>query len=108
MHAVSSYSLICNPAIRLCDNVRRFYSRWLNREHNIVIVAGNSAQIRKSSFEAYTSHSCRLKMIAKQGRFVEYSVFGRETSVNWTVISDAKGWQNCVCVHMHAAFFLRS
>ena len=30
-------------------------------------------------------------MIAKQGRFVEYSVFGKETSVNWTVISDAKG-----------------
>ena len=30
-------------------------------------------------------------MIAKQGRFVEYSVFGQETSVDWTIISDAKG-----------------
>ena len=33
----------------------------------------------------------RLKMIARQGRFVEYSVFGKETSVDWTIISDAKG-----------------
>ena len=41
----------------------------------------------------YASCSYRLKMIAKQGRFVEYSVFGKETSVNWTVISDAKGQQ---------------
>lgn len=32
-----------------------------------------------------------LQMIAKHGRFVEYSVFGRETSVDWTVISDSKG-----------------
>ncbi len=30
-------------------------------------------------------------MIAKHGRFVEYSVFGKETSVDWTVISDSKG-----------------
>lgn len=30
-------------------------------------------------------------MIARQGKFVEFSVFGRETSVDWTVISDAKG-----------------
>ena len=30
-------------------------------------------------------------MIARQGRFVEYSVFGKETSVDWTIISDAKG-----------------
>ena len=35
--------------------------------------------------------SSRLKMIARQGRFVEYSVFGKETSVDWTIISDAKG-----------------
>ena len=34
-----------------------------------------------------------LKMIIRQGRFVEYSVFGRETSVDWTIISDAKGTQ---------------
>ena len=58
----------------------------------VVRLAGNFLQIRESSFDACTSHFCRLKMIAKQGRFVEYSVFGRETSVNWTVISDAKGW----------------
>ena len=30
-------------------------------------------------------------MMVKQGRFVEYSVFGKETSVDWTIISDAKG-----------------
>ena len=30
-------------------------------------------------------------MIIRQGRFVEYSVFGKETSVDWTIISDAKG-----------------
>ena len=29
--------------------------------------------------------------MVKQGRFVEYSVFGKETSVDWTIISDAKG-----------------
>jgi len=29
-------------------------------------------------------------MIIRQGRFVEYSVFGKETSVDWTIISDAK------------------
>ena len=32
-----------------------------------------------------------LQMIARQGKFVEFSVFGRETSVDWTIISDAKG-----------------
>ena len=32
-----------------------------------------------------------LQMIIRQGRFVEYSVFGKETSVDWTIISDAKG-----------------
>ena len=39
-------------------------------------------------------------MIARQGRFVEYSVFGKETSVDWTIISDAKGiiQRVCVCV----------
>ena len=37
----------------------------------------------------------RLKMIARQGRFVEYSVFGKETSVDWTIISDAKGTMSC-------------
>lgn len=31
-------------------------------------------------------------MIAKQGTFVEYSVFGKETTTDWTVISDAKGY----------------
>ena len=30
-------------------------------------------------------------MIIRQGRFVEYSVFGKETSIDWTIISDAKG-----------------
>lgn len=29
-------------------------------------------------------------MIARQGIFVEYSVFGEKTTVDWTVISDAK------------------
>ena len=43
----------------------------------------------------------RLQMIARQGKFVEYGVFGKETSADWTWISDAKGcncckW--CVCV----------
>lgn len=37
-------------------------------------------------------------MIARQGRFVEYSVFGKETSVDWTIISDAKGIIQRVCV----------
>lgn len=33
-------------------------------------------------------------MIAKLGTFVEFSVFGRETSVDWTIIGDTKGtWQ---------------
>ena len=30
-------------------------------------------------------------MIARQGKFVEFGVFGKETSVDWTIISDAKG-----------------
>jgi threonine dehydrogenase-like Zn-dependent dehydrogenase len=29
-------------------------------------------------------------MICRQGTFVEYSVFGKETTADWTVISDAK------------------
>ncbi len=37
------------------------------------------------------SYCVSLQMIAKHGRFVEYSVFGKETSVDWTVISDSKG-----------------
>jgi len=40
---------------------------------------------------SYTFVHCSLKMIIRQGRFVEYSVFGKETSVDWTIISDAKG-----------------
>lgn len=39
-------------------------------------------------------------MIARQGRFVEYSVFGKETSVDWTIISDAKGNSMTPCVHV--------
>lgn len=31
-----------------------------------------------------------LQMICRQGTFVEYSVFGKETTTDWTVISDAK------------------
>jgi threonine dehydrogenase-like Zn-dependent dehydrogenase len=31
-----------------------------------------------------------LQMICRQGTFVEYSVFGKETTADWTVISDAK------------------
>ena len=34
---------------------------------------------------------CSLQMIARQGKFVEFSVFGKETTVDWTIISDAKG-----------------
>lgn len=30
-------------------------------------------------------------MICRQGTFVEYSVFGKETTSDWTIISDAKG-----------------
>ena len=42
-------------------------------------------------------------MIIRQGRFVEYSVFGRETSIDWTIISDAKGTQivNYSLAHHH-------
>ncbi len=31
-----------------------------------------------------------LEMIARQGVFVEYSVFGEKVEADWTVISDAK------------------
>ena len=30
-------------------------------------------------------------MLCKMGTMVEYSVFGQETTVDWTIISDAKG-----------------
>ena len=30
-------------------------------------------------------------MIAKLGTFVEYSLFGKDTTVDWTIISDMKG-----------------
>ena len=30
-------------------------------------------------------------MSCKMGTMVEYSVFGQETTVDWTIISDAKG-----------------
>ena len=33
----------------------------------------------------------RLLMICRQGSFVEYSVFGKETTVDLTIIPDAKG-----------------
>ena len=53
-------------------------------------------------------------MIARQGRFVEYSVFGKETSVDWTIISDAKGTyilpytyvQDHVCYQFSISFSL--
>ena len=47
--------------------------------------------------------SCSLKMIIRQGRFVEYSVFGKETSVDWTIISDAKGIL-CLILHYNKLF----
>ena len=34
---------------------------------------------------------CRLLMLCKMGTMVEYGVFGQETTVDWTIISDAKG-----------------
>ena len=37
-------------------------------------------------------------MICRQGTFVEYSVFGKETSADWTVISDAKGAISIICM----------
>lgn len=33
----------------------------------------------------------RLLMLCKMGTMVEYGVFGQETTVDWTIISDAKG-----------------
>ena len=43
------------------------------------------------SLHHYCMYCHSLTMIAKQGRFVEFGVFGQETSVDWTIISDAKG-----------------
>ena len=40
-------------------------------------------------------------MICRQGTFVEYSVFGKETTVDWTMISDAKGTVHPPFVHTH-------
>lgn len=47
----------------------------------------------------------RLQMIARQGTFVEYSVFGKETTTDWTVISDAKGIYNSIS---NLVFFILS
>jgi hypothetical protein len=33
----------------------------------------------------------RLQVLIKRGRFIEYGVFGKETSADWTIISNAKG-----------------
>ena len=33
----------------------------------------------------------RLLMLCKMGTMVEYGVFGQEATVDWTIISDAKG-----------------
>lgn len=35
--------------------------------------------------------TCRLQVLIKRGRFIEYGVFGKETSADWTIISNAKG-----------------
>ena len=44
-------------------------------------------------------------MIARPGTFVEYSVFGKETTVDWTVISDTKGCILVIC-YEHCATYL--
>ena len=36
-------------------------------------------------------HLPRLLMLCKMGTLVQYGVFGQETTVDWTIISDAKG-----------------
>jgi len=54
----------------------------------------------------YTAFPGSLKMIIRQGRFVEFSVFGKETSVDWTVISDAKGLSlYCYTVPIYNCFY---
>ena len=45
-------------------------------------------------------------MLIKRGRFIEYGVFGKETSADWTIISNAKGERKrdgihvrtCICI----------
>ena len=34
----------------------------------------------------------RIRMLCKLGTFVEYSVFAKEVSLDWTIIGDTKGW----------------
>ena len=47
-------------------------------------------------------------MIARQGTFVEYSVFGKETSADWTFISDAKGELHDIIILSVDAIFMQS
>ena len=57
-------------------------------------VTGNAASVKQESVISMCYRYFvifRLQMICRQGTFVEYSVFGKETTTDWTVISDAKG-----------------
>ena len=45
----------------------------------------------------------RLLMLCKMGTMVEYSVFGQETTVDWTIISDAKG-KDCKHLYTYTCF----
>ncbi len=56
------------------------------------IVETYYSKLRESSILATSIFMLySLNMIARQGKFVEFSVFGKETSADWTIISDAKG-----------------
>lgn len=63
--------------------------------HPASVVQGSASMSFHFSSQHVDQCTClieySLHMIAKLGTFVEYSVFGQETTVDWTIISDMKG-----------------
>lgn len=55
------------------------------------VVTGSTPQHTSPSWIYLCVFSWRLQVIARHGRFVEFSVFGKEVTTDWTVIGDAKG-----------------
>ena len=56
-----------------------------------LLIVGMSTVVLQHILKCSCEVCYRLLMLCKMGTMVEYSVFGQETTVDWTIISDAKG-----------------
>lgn len=84
------------------DDTKLAIARKVGATHTVNIARDDPGDLVRSLTEGYgadvylegTGHPSAVRqgltLLRKQGRFVEYSVFREETTVDWTIISDDK------------------